>query len=262
MTRITRERLAQGQPVYKYHGHWAFERYWGLEEPASVFFSLANGVPHLYQLLPTSSPSSSYFMHPYLALYPYVALAAWLSSAAFHAKKTHQSTLVDYSTALVFLAYGLLLTLRRVLGPHFPASAAGALIAAATVSLVWRLQDMLAGRVSYDSHMRLCIAIATTTIILWGLWLARGGGSGSVRVGGTALPFPRNRFRCLACQVCFAAASLLELFDFPPLWGVFDAHSLWHLATVPLGFVWYTFWAQDCRNLEAILRGSSTSKVS
>ena len=50
MTRITRERLSRGQAVYKYHGHWAFERYWGLEEPASVVFSLANGLPHLRQL--------------------------------------------------------------------------------------------------------------------------------------------------------------------------------------------------------------------
>ena len=28
---------------------------------------------------------------------------------------------------------------------------------------------------------------------------------------------------------------LLEIFDFPALYGHFDAHSLWHLATIPLG---------------------------
>jgi hypothetical protein len=37
-------------------------------------------------------------------------------------------------------------------------------------------------------------------------------------------------------------AALLELFDFPPILGIFDAHSLWHAATAPLGIVWYRFW--------------------
>lgn len=39
--------------------------------------------------------------------------------------------------------------------------------------------------------------------------------------------------------------SSLELLDFPPVWGVFDAHSLWHLATFPLTFVFYDFLASD-----------------
>jgi hypothetical protein len=45
--------------------------------------------------------------------------------------------------------------------------------------------------------------------------------------------------------VWFSLAALLELFDFPALGGHFDAHSLWHLATVPLGFVWAVFWRLD-----------------
>ncbi|PVU93952.1 hypothetical protein BB559_003130 [Furculomyces boomerangus] len=31
----------------------------------------------------------------------------------------------------------------------------------------------------------------------------------------------------------------LEAFDFPPLWDTFDAHSLWHAATIPITFYWY-----------------------
>ena len=248
MTEITEQRRVLGLPVYKYHGHWAFTRYWGLEEPASVVFSLANGVPHVWQLwrwCATGGKKSwqSYFMMPYLVLYPLVALTAWLSSAVFHAKKTPRATLIDYSTALVFLAYGLWLTLRRVIGPRTHRSAVTVLFLAGCTLLAWRLDCMWRGRVTYDSHMHLCIAIAVTTISLWGLWIVCGGGTG------TNLAHPHNRFRCLACQIAFAAASMLELFDFPPLWGVFDAHSLWHLATVPLGFLWYTFWQQDRRNI-------------
>ena len=200
-------------------------------------------------------------MAPYLAAYPVVALTAWVSSAFFHAKKTPHSTLVDYCTALVFLAYGLWLTLRRALGPRAHGGVVAGLLGGGAALVAWRLDCMRRGRVSYDEHMHLCIAIAVATIALWAAWIAAGGGGGGGGGGNkrppTCLPFPLNRFRCLACQVAFAAASLLELFDFPPLWGCLDAHSLWHLATIPLGFVWYTFWAQDSANLLALQRAEA-----
>ena len=40
-------------------------------------------------------------------------------------------------------------------------------------------------------------------------------------------------------------ATMLELFDFPPWWRIVDAHSLWHLSTVPLLLMWYRFLALD-----------------
>jgi hypothetical protein len=194
-------------------------------------------------------------MRPHLALYPYVALTAWLSSAVFHAKKTRRSTWIDYSAALLFLAHGLWLTLRRVAGEE-GRTAANILGACFAIWLVGRLGEMQRDRISFDLHMHTCIAIAVCTITLWLLWLLLGGGGGGNVVGGKKvrqLPHPLNRFRCLACQVAFAAASMLELFDFPPIWGILDAHSLWHLATVPLGFQWYEFWRQDELNYSYLL---------
>lgn len=41
------------------------------------------------------------------------------------------------------------------------------------------------------------------------------------------------------------AATALELFDFPPWGRVIDAHSLWHLATVPIALFWYDFLLDD-----------------
>lgn len=32
---------------------------------------------------------------------------------------------------------------------------------------------------------------------------------------------------------------MFQLLDFPPLWWVLDAHSLWHLGTIPLPYIWY-----------------------
>lgn len=40
-------------------------------------------------------------------------------------------------------------------------------------------------------------------------------------------------------------ATLLELFDFPPIGRVLDAHALWHAATIPIAIVWYKFLIND-----------------
>ena len=39
----------------------------------------------------------------------------------------------------------------------------------------------------------------------------------------------------------------LELGDFPPLGGHFDAHSLWHFGTAPVTLLWYSFLLDDAR---------------
>jgi len=45
--------------------------------------------------------------------------------------------------------------------------------------------------------------------------------------------------------VSMIGAVCLEIFDFPPWWRVIDAHSLWHLATVPVIVAWYRFLVND-----------------
>jgi len=50
---------------------------------------------------------------------------------------------------------------------------------------------------------------------------------------------------CISLNRIFIVAYLLKVLDFPPLWGILDAHSLWHAATIPLGPWWYYFWELD-----------------
>ncbi|KAE8212201.1 hypothetical protein CF327_g4125 [Tilletia walkeri] len=42
-------------------------------------------------------------------------------------------------------------------------------------------------------------------------------------------------------------AMSFEIFDFPPIGRALDAHSLWHLATVPLVRMWYDWLIRDAR---------------
>ena len=96
--------------------------------------------------------------------------------------------------------------------------------------------------------MEACIAISVTHSSLWTLWSlrcyyqhrnSRGSGGSETQ--------PQNQQHqqllpvklCLWCQGYFAVASLLELLDFPPVW---------HLSTIPLGFLWLKFWRDDNSN--------------
>lgn len=45
--------------------------------------------------------------------------------------------------------------------------------------------------------------------------------------------------------VLTTGATALELFDFPPLAGIIDAHALWHLSTAPIALFWYDFLVED-----------------
>lgn len=41
------------------------------------------------------------------------------------------------------------------------------------------------------------------------------------------------------------AATALEVFDFPPVYRILDAHALWHLSTAPIAKFWYDFLVED-----------------
>lgn len=243
MHRITQKRIERGQPVLQYNGRWPFLRWFGAENPASVVFSLANAVPHLVALFSSKWPS--YFMSPWLAMYPLVGINAWLCSAVFHTREVAFTTNLDYVSALLLLSYACFLALRRLVGPvengkmglSATVNTAFVLALAAVGVQVWR---MLQGQVSYDQHMNICIALGVVHTACWVIWYIQ----------------HRSRPYAIAgilLQCYFAAAAMLELFDFPPVLLLFDAHAIWHLLTVPVGFYWYKFWSDDA-HYEAALK--------
>ena len=56
---------------------------------------------------------------------------------------------------------------------------------------------------------------------------------------------PSYAWKAAFFVVLTTGATALELFDFPPWAGYVDAHSLWHLSTVPIVAFWYDFLMQD-----------------
>lgn len=62
----------------------------------------------------------------------------------------------------------------------------------------------------------------------------------------------QNSRLLLAVIFGLTASMSLEIFDFPPFWFVFDAHSLWHLATVPISYLFYKFHCNDIKEYKIV----------
>lgn len=60
--------------------------------------------------------------------------------------------------------------------------------------------------------------------------------------------YPRHIYKAGIFVLLTTAATALELFDFPPLGRVLDAHALWHLSTAPIAKFWYEFLIEDSQN--------------
>lgn len=60
--------------------------------------------------------------------------------------------------------------------------------------------------------------------------------------------YPRHIYKASIFVLLTTAATALELFDFPPLGRVLDAHALWHLSTAPIAKFWYDFLVEDSQD--------------
>lgn len=249
MRRISDSRVELNYPVLKYFGHWPYFRILGIQEPASAVFSFCNSIPHIYHLTFHRHKLSDSF-RLWVTAYGVIAVIAWLSSTVFHARKVPCTIFMDYGSALAFLMFGLLLALRRTL--HFfvfrKNTILSLLLTGSVLSLcISRVNAMYHGHIGFDNHMTFSIGVAVAHTTVWILWLMS-----------SAREPKAHKIQCLYLQVWFIVASMLELFDFPPIFYHYDAHSLWHLATIPLGHAWYLFWFQDAAVLRELESEANT----
>ena len=90
-------------------------------------------------------------------------------------------------------------------------------------------------------NMIVCIVMAVAQLSMWAVWAG----------------FSKHPSRWKLWFVVFAGglAMLLEIYDFPPHVGLFDAHAIWHATTIPLTYIWWSFIRDD-----AVFRTSNLVK--
>ncbi|KAG8819029.1 hypothetical protein FRC19_010163 [Serendipita sp. 401] len=245
---MTDKARAADRPVEQFYGKWAFWRFWGMQEPASVFFSLLNLWAHIWcgfrlrKVMPRRHP-----MRPFYLLFTLSNVNLWIWSAVFHTRDNPVTEKLDYFSAAFAMFCGLYYSVVRLYHlydtpqtrhRHRVLRLWALLCFAAFVAHVAYLT--LLPRFDYGWNMKVNVTVGLAYNLLWISYSLLN--PPYTRFYGISNDHrPRFVLTPLFLGLAMISAVSLEIFDFPPWWRVIDAHSLWHLATVPIIIGWYQF---------------------
>lgn len=226
--------------VHQYHGKWPFTRIIGIQELASVIFSLMNLWPNwqgMKTLLKGTSNSKTFRMRPYYVCFAFVGVNTWVWSAMFHTRDFVWTERLDYFSAIGSILYGLFLALIRIFRLDRPSERACRLVVAGVCSIfyVCHVYYLSFVHFNYTYNMAAGVVLGLTQTALWAIY--------------SILTYRQTRERADLLPLAIVTSVLLgmgfELFDFSPFLRLVDAHSLWHLATVLPTFMWYQWMLSD-----------------
>lgn len=184
---------------------------------------------------------------------------------------------LDYFSATLTISFSLLYTLLRVFSLISPTSTsrlALPVIAGIFFLVISHFTYLLSfplGSFPYGYHTAFNVCLATVHSLSWILWtISFLLPLPSFKLfNGYTIKFPypyppndpiqlknSNASTPMMLVLLTTLAMCLELFDFPPFLRILDAHSLWHLSTIPLGIAWWYFLVQDAIDLETALLNS------
>ncbi|KNC99060.1 uncharacterized protein SPPG_06009 [Spizellomyces punctatus DAOM BR117] len=234
---VTTTYLASGHPVEQYYGKWPFIRFLGLQEPASVIFSILNGYMHWigYRKLRRHIPRWYPLRRIYL-LNALLGVNAWIWSTVFHARDFPLTEKLDYFSAIGSILFAACLAVIRVFQfQHRRNVESWMLTGFATLFYVAHVSYLSFWPFDYGYNMiaGVTVGVASNTVWIWWFlnnWRSR--------------PYA---WKVLLSVVLISAAMSLELLDFPPWKWAIDAHALWHAATIPLVYLFYSFLLDDVR---------------
>ncbi|KAL2271278.1 hypothetical protein VTJ83DRAFT_649 [Remersonia thermophila] len=243
---ITSRRLASHppQPVVQFHGKWPFRRVLGMQEPFSVLFSLGNFAAHWYGLRKLVRPRipPAFTMRPFYERLAKLGFVTWILSAVFHTRDFRVTEQLDYFAAGASVLYGMYYAAVRLGRWDRPTAEARARLRLWT-ALCLGLYAAHVGylklwRWDYTYNTLACVACGAVQNVLWCTFSWKR--YRQTRQGWALWP--------VGVVVWVLVAMSLELFDFPPLWAALDAHSLWHLGTIPPAVVFYHFLVKDAQD--------------
>ncbi|KAF9557193.1 Per1-like protein [Agrocybe pediades] len=259
---ITDRAVEPGKPMEQYYGKWPFWRLGGIQEPASVAFSLLNlwaharGGAKIRRRISQDHPMRSYYL-----TWSMVSINAWIWSSVFHTRDLPATEKLDYFAAALAIMYALYYTSLRVFHLYpvpqlsrltLSSKTSGSWIrnALATVCIMAYLGHVsyltLLPRFDYAYNMAFNVGVGLAHNFLWIAYSLPASWSILRRFPGRPKSYRPGFVNQAALFVLLTTLAIaLELFDFPPWGRIIDAHSLWHLATVPIAFLWYDFLLAD-----------------
>jgi len=208
------------------------------QEILSSLFSFLNGVPHFLYLVfwRNSYAPKGYYMSNLLKVYSCVCMNSWLWSTIFHARDVKISEAGDYYFATSQIFFSVFLAIIRLAGRKKRTRSVVGFVVGLSLTVfyaryVWFMENVL---FDYGYHMKINLGGGVLHLLVWVCWVFVGDGKARA-----------YRWKCLRFLGLLLLAALCEVFDFPPFFGLLDAHATWHGLTIPLVPMWYQFWASD-----------------
>lgn len=221
--------------VPQYHGRWPFVRILGMQEPASVIFSVMNLVANVYMInwfvkvVPPSAP-----MYGIWVLNAVIAINAWFWSSIFHTRDTYFTEMMDYFCAFSTVLFSLLAFVFRTLVNSHEGIPKILIFFGFIMFYVTHVYSMVSVKFDYGYNMKVNVLVGGLNCLCWLVWFYKNKHNGGhIQKGAWAV-------------VALTISVTLELLEFTPILWSIDSHALWHLVTSPLPILWYSFAAEDC----------------
>lgn len=186
---------------------------------------------------------------------------AWVWSALFHTRDLPTTEKLDYFSAALAIMIALYYTairlfhlyppLRQGLTQSSPSEfVLKAWTCLCTILYLAHVSYLtLLPRFDYSYNMAFNLTIGMLHNALWILYALPSSLSLIRRFPYRSKVYrPKFASKAAFFVVLTLLATGLELFDFPPWQRTIDAHSLWHLATVPITVFWYGFLIRDAQD--------------
>lgn len=238
MWRTVEKFIDRGWKIPQFHGKWPFVRILGMQEPASVVFSVFNLIGHVQGIRKFRREVSS--KAPYWHMWHVFAgicINGWIWSTVFHTNDTPTTELLDYGCAYMMVISSLYCMVARIAALYKRNAIWRGLLALGLFLFYCNHFAILTLYHAYGYNMKVNIITGTAAGVGWIVWYL---GQRKEK------PYAYK----MALFVILSALSLgWEVFDFPPILDTFDAHSLWHLNTAPLVILFYSFIIDDCKHL-------------
>ncbi|CAO1303095.1 unnamed protein product [Diamesa hyperborea] len=237
---------ARNWNIPQFHGKWPFIRLLGVQEPASVVFSALNFYVHYKMLQEFRSevrPDSP--LYKLWHGFSLICMNGWTWSIVFHTRDYPITELFDY----VF-AYSMVLSSFCCMIIRMIHSRSKKLIGfIAFMFLLFFLNHFLYlsfGTFDYSYNMMVNIVTGLLGGIGWLIWCI------------TKFRKRPYVWKMIVFVILGGGSLVLEVYDFPPVFKSFDAHSLWHLSSAPITIIFYKFIKDDCKALRKEMLSSSS----
>jgi len=163
----------------------------------------------------------------------------WWWSTVFHARDTWWTERLDYHGAtLLLVAYAWIAVLRLYISVfkvnYYHASMAALIVFG--VSFCHHVYLMNTSVFDYGYNMKYNAFIFVVQLSTWFMYAYH-------------RRHCKHVLKVIKFQMMLSLAATFEIFDFPPFFLLIDAHAVWHLLTIFLGFYWYSFLEDDAASI-------------